>query len=352
MFDRSIVHHYEDPVDLIWIRAAENLGLSINRSAEAFASYDGQGTLTIAQPCDFDADDCLAQMIFHELCHWLVAGRNAKHLSDWGLSNIDDSDLVYEYAAHRLQAALSAPHGLRKFMAVTTDWRPYWDALPEDPLRDGDDPAIAIAQEGAHLARLEPFHSVLKRSLSATAAIADAVRSAAQPSALWSLTRARHRLGSLMAQDVNLNCGSCAWAAVEQDIATSQTRLKCLQQKSPSGFSPEVDSDEQACQRWEPKFTIEDCGSCGACCRQGFNLLTVSSEDPFRKLHPELVQLRDDGEHCVPRPDGVCVALAGDGERGTPYRCRHYATRPENCAEFEVAGEACLQARRRVGLSR
>ncbi len=352
MFDRSIDHRYDDPVDLIWIRAAEDLGLTIRRSSEAFASYDGKGTLTIAQPCDFDADDCLAQMIFHELCHWLVAGRNAIHLSDWGLSNIDESDLVYEYAAHRLQAAIAAPHGLRDFMAVTTDWRPYWDALPEDPLRDGEDPAIAIAQEGAHLARLEPFHSVFQRSLSATAAIADAVRSVSQPSELWSLTRARHRLGSLMTEDENLRCGSCAWAVAERSSQTSKPLLMCLQHKATRCNTPTIDSDERACERWERKFSIDDCGECGACCREGFNLLTVSLTDPFLKRHPELVQLRDDGEHCVPRPSGVCVALTGDGGGGNPYRCRHYADRPENCAEFEVAGEACLEARRRVGLSR
>ena len=352
MFDRSIDHRYDDPVDLIWIRAAEDLGLTIRRSSDAFASYDGKGTLTIAQPCDFDADDCLAQMIFHELCHWLVAGRNAIQLSDWGLSNIDDSDLVYEYAAHRLQAALSAPFGLRNFMAVTTDWRPYWDALPEDPLKDGDDPAIGIAQEGAHLARLEPFKSVLQRSLSATAAIADAVRSVSQPSELWSLTRARHRLGSLMAEDEDLKCGSCAWAIAKESSQSSKAELTCLQHKETSPRASAVDSSEKACERWERRFTIEDCGECGACCRQGFNLLTVAPTDPFLKLYPDLVQLRDDGEHCVGRPDGVCVALSGDGSQSNPYRCRHYADRPENCADFEVGGEACLQARRRVGLSK
>ena len=98
MFERKIVHRYDDPVDLIWIRAAADLGLKIERSADTFASYDGQGTLTICEASHFDADDCLAQMIFHEICHWLVAGRNGKILEDWGLNNIDDRDLVQEYA--------------------------------------------------------------------------------------------------------------------------------------------------------------------------------------------------------------------------------------------------------------
>jgi hypothetical protein len=344
MSERSIAHQYEDPLDLIWIRAATDLGLKIHRSSDAYASYDGKGTLTIANSCDFDADDCLAQMIFHEICHWLVAGIRGKNLADWGLSNEDDRDLVYEYACHRLQAALSAPYGLRELMAVTTDWRPYWDALPDDPLRDGDDPAIAIAQEASHLARLPPFEPVLTRSLTATAAIADAVRSAAQPSSLWSLTRARHRLGSLLSSSEDLRCGSCGWSI------ETKSGLRCRQHKQAKKTAPAIHADEQACERWEKKFDIEDCGSCGACCREGFDLLTVTNRDPFRKLHPELVQLHN-GEHCVPRPNGVCVALDGDGAT-TPYRCRHYETRPKNCADFEVAGDACLLARRRVGLSR
>lgn len=350
MFERAIHHRYNDPVDLIWLRAAADLGLTIRRSDDAFASYDGKGTLTISVEADFDADDCLAQMIFHEICHWLVAGRKAVHLEDWGLSNIDDRDLVYEYAAHRLQAALSQPYGLRSFMAVTTDWRPYWDALPDDPLRaradsSGTDPAIAIAQEGAYLSRLKPFAEVLKRALSATAMIADAVRDVADDSSLWSQSQPRHRLGSLLSQLPDQRCGTCAWAVSEDDA------LHCRQHKEDEHSAPVVDADEQACERWEPTFSIEDCGSCGACCRQGFDLLTVDADDPFQSRHPELVQLRSDGLHSVPRPDGVCVALEGDGE-SNPYRCRHYETRPQNCADFEVAGDACLQARRRVGLSR
>ena len=230
-------------------------------------------------------------------------------------------------------------------MAVTTNWRPYWDALPEDPLRDGDDPAIAIAQTGFQLAQKSPFESVLKRSLSATAAIADAVRGVAQPSSLWSVTRPRHRLGSLLSGSETLRCGSCAWAV------SGKSGLRCRQHKPPNKIAPPIRFDEQACERWERKLVAEDCANCGACCRQGFDLLPVSARDPFRKLHPELVQLHN-GAHIVPRPSGTCVALDGDGAAATPYRCRHYATRPKNCEDFEVAGDACLLARRRVGLSR
>lgn len=345
MSQRSIDHHYNDPVDLIWMRAAADLGLNIVRSADAFAAYDGKGTLTISTAEHFDADDCLAQMIFHEICHWLVAGRRGSKMEDWGLSNVDDSDLVYEYAAIRTQAALSRPYGLRSFMAVTTDWRPYWESLPEDPLADGEDPAIALAQDAVFLARLEPFESVLKRALSATATIADAVRDTTDSSSLWNRTQARHRLGSLLSNVDNLKCGDCAWAVA------AESGIGCLQHKEFECTAPIVEAEEQACEKWESKFTIEDCGSCGACCREGFDLLTVAADSPFRKLHPELVQLRDDGQYCVPRPNGVCVALDGDGD-ATPYRCRDYQNRPKNCGLFEVGGTGCLQARQRVGLSR
>ncbi|MFY8058238.1 MAG: YkgJ family cysteine cluster protein, partial [Planctomycetaceae bacterium] len=108
---RSIKHTYHDPVDLIWLRAAADLGLTVQRSTDAYAAYDGQGTLTISVADEFDPDDCLAQMIFHELCHWLVSGAGAWDLPDWGLSNTSRRDLVYEYACHRLQAALAAPYG-------------------------------------------------------------------------------------------------------------------------------------------------------------------------------------------------------------------------------------------------
>lgn len=350
MNQRPITHQYRDPIELIWLRAVSDLGLRVERSADVFAAYDGKGNLTIGDDSDFDADDCLAQMIFHEICHWLVAGRRGYHLEDWGLSNLDDRDVVFEYAAIRLQAALAGPYGLRPFMAVTTDWRAYWNALPDDPLKAGEDPAIEIAQEAFHLSKFEPFAPVLERALSATAAIADIVRDQVpgedQQSSLWSVTRSRHRLGALINQADDLRCGDCAWAI------QGENKLGCRQHVDENDVLPEVDANERACERWEKMFSIEDCGSCGACCRQGFDVLGVAADDPFLQKHANLVQIRDDGESCVPRPEGVCVALDGDGPMAAPYRCRCYETRPRNCADFEVRGAACLVARRRVGLSR
>ena len=243
LLSRSITHRYDDPVDLIWIKAAADLGLNIVRSAEVFASYDGKGTLTISEPHDFDPDDCLAQMIFHEICHWLVAGRRGFHLEDWGLTNVDDRDLVYEYAAIRVQATLSQRFGLRPFMAVTTDWRPYWDALPFDPLADGDDPAIELAREGVHLARFEPFKSVLEKALSATATIADVVRQSATDDSLWSQSEALHRLGSLLSKDPAHRCGDCAWA-FEGELG-----LACRQHDAA-----DINASERACRAGKKNF--------------------------------------------------------------------------------------------------
>src|SRR5690606_12500853 len=126
-----------------------------------YAAWDGASVLTLSTPDDFDPDDSLAQLIYHEICHSLIAGPRGRTLPDWGLSNTDDADLVYEHACHRLQAALAMPYGLRDFFAVTTDWRPYWDALPRDTLADGEDPAIPLAREGYRRSQLEPVRSAL-----------------------------------------------------------------------------------------------------------------------------------------------------------------------------------------------
>jgi Fe-S-cluster containining protein len=106
-----------------------------------------------------------------------------------------------------------------------------------------------------------------------------------------------------------------------------------------------------ACERFEPKLEASACGTCGACCREGFDLVPVRTREPMARLHADLCSSDRHGLH-VPRPSGRCTALDGSGEEQAPYRCRVYADRPHACAEFAVAGDACLQARRRVGASR
>lgn len=192
MKSRTIRTQYQDPLDLIWSSAAEKLGFRIARSTAVFASFDGRSTLTISGDSEFDADDNLAQMVFHELCHALVAGPDGRRLPDWGLENTDNRDVISEYATNRLQAFLSARHGLRAFFATTTDFRLYYDALPQDPLApcvDALDPqnkAVALTRRALADADQEPWNTVLNDALRRTAIIAAAVAGVAPAHSLWS----------------------------------------------------------------------------------------------------------------------------------------------------------------------
>ncbi len=185
MSERVVERHYCDPLDVIWLKAASRLGMEVVRSDEVFASWDGKATLTLATPEHFDADDCLAQLICHEICHAIIESPDGLAKADWGLENIDDRDVLREYATIRLQTALSGAYGLRQFFAVTTEWRRYFDALPEDPLGAGSDPAIAIARDGWGRARAEPWRSALDDAFRATAAIAELVRDIAPAHCTW-----------------------------------------------------------------------------------------------------------------------------------------------------------------------
>jgi Putative zinc- or iron-chelating domain len=344
---RRIQFQYRDPVECVWVAALARLGIRLVRSSDVYASWDGESVLTLARREDFDPDDSLAQMIFHELCHLLVASERDRKKIDFGLDNTDDRDLIYEHACHRLQAALSAPFGLREFMAVTTEWRPYWDALPADPLAEADDPAVAIARLAHARAQQEPYQSVLSQALSATALIADAVRDLSSTDSLWKETRARHVSGFLSARAGAETCGGCAWAYAQSPAKT----LRCRQTKSSASAGVEVGKETSACERWEPKLAENECGSCGACCHRGFDLVQISATDPFRKLHRELL-VSEGRRSWLPRPDGNCVALTGNGSSQEPYRCTLYPERPRSCRLFEVAGDACLVARQRTGLSK
>jgi hypothetical protein len=346
---REVVHRYLDPVDEIWLATARRLGLSVRRGDEAYASYDGQGTLTITTHAHFDPDDSLAQIIFHELCHALVSGAGAMQAPDWGLSNQGERDLVREHACHRLQAALADRHGLRGLMAVTTDHRPYWDALPSDPLAAGEDPAIEIARDAWSRARAGAWSEALDAALSATARIAQAVRPFVASQSLWSATEALHASGFRLHHDAARTCAQCVWLHM---AGPGKRRPRCRQTRmGAASIARRVDPSARACERFEAKQHRDPCASCGACCREGFDLVQVRARESIARLHPALVSADGYGMH-VPRPNGRCVALDGQGHSSAPYRCRVYAERPRACADFEVFGDACLEARRRVGLSR
>ena len=170
---RKPKHRYLDPLDAVWLTAAARVGFAVERSHEVYAATDGRGTLWIGTPETLDPDDCLAQMILHELCHSLIEGEASLDVPDFGLDNQSDADVVREHACLRLQAWLADAHGLRHVLAPTTEFRTYYDALPEDPLA-ADEPVAAAARAGAERSTGPPWAPHLQRALSATAAITEA----------------------------------------------------------------------------------------------------------------------------------------------------------------------------------
>lgn len=182
---RAMRTQYVDPADTIWITTAAQLGMRVVRSAEVFAAWDGAGMLTLDDGNDFDPDDSVAQLVFHEICHALVEGPEKFAVADWGLCNWTGRDVVREYACHRLQAALSAPHGLRWVLAPTTIYRPYYEALPADPLADANDPALEPARVAFRRATTGPWATALQAALEATAAVGRAVQPFAPAESLW-----------------------------------------------------------------------------------------------------------------------------------------------------------------------
>ncbi len=91
---------------------------------------------------------------------------------------------------------------------------------------------------------------------------------------------------------------------------------------------------------------VYDCRTCGACCREAFDVVEVEPEDPFVVERPDLVEETPFLRLTVKRAGPRCACLVGDG----PYTCAVYAIRPRPCRDVEPGGEACTFARGRVGL--
>src|SRR5204863_1241565 len=75
-------------IDEIWRRAAARVGFALTRTADAYATSDGQGGIAIGARETLDTDDALAQLVFHELCHAITEGDASLRQPDWGLDNI------------------------------------------------------------------------------------------------------------------------------------------------------------------------------------------------------------------------------------------------------------------------
>jgi hypothetical protein len=345
---RIATHRYVDPLDRIWLSTAESVGLRVERTADSYASTPGNGVLLLAERAHLDQDDCLAQMILHEICHWLVEGKDAASQRDWGLDNETSRDVPREHACLRLQASLAGAHGLRRVLAPTTDYRGFYDALPDDPFSPRFDPTTVLAISGRRRAEQAPWAPHLTRALGATRAVLEAAaaferdtRGAPELYELLDAAPPRHPAGLARSPVPGRTCGECAWRYGRSG--------RCHQ------AGVRVAARAAACERFEPAL---DCQHCGACCRAAYDCVEVSPRDPVRKKHPELVvvrgpflEIRRNGDRCAAL-DGGTVQAAESGEpRLVPFACSIYEDRPRSCRDFQAGGEHCLTARRRVGLS-
>lgn len=365
-FLRRPNHHYQDPLSQVWINCAAQIGFRIRRTTQAYASTDGKGTVLIATDGMFDPDDCLAQMIFHELCHALVEGEVGETKEDWGLGYRVGADPWREHACLRLQAYLADSVGLRDFFAPTTDFRvSFWESLPANPFFSPPDlggrreRSCVAARLGAWRAAT-PRWLPLQAALGASRKIAEALASSSLPPAdghanpaidpgvgdlplLWSTVRQvpePHPTGHSTLADYfeGRTCADCAWGF------TGRKSLRC--RHAPERRLP---AETPACRRYEPAEELA-CSTCGACCREAYQSVELSSREVLNRLHPEMVVVEE--THRKLKRSGVrCAALAGGITPYESYHCAIYELRPRTCREFALGGANCLDARRRVGLS-
>ena len=359
-FHRPIHHHYQDPLSLIWLTCAAQVGYAVVRTADAYASTDGKRTLLIAEDSALDADDSLAQMILHELCHALVEGERGEALPDWGLDNTSGRDTWREHACLRLQAYLADSVGLRDFFAPTTDFRiKFWNQLPDDPFSadatpvDRHERSCVAARRGAWRVSMPRWQQPLQAALAASAAIALVMRDvslAPQQSevlpSLWRVTQTRptiHPAGHapFAPYYAEQGCVDCAWSF------TARGHLRC--QQAPS---IKLSAETRACMRWEPAVEL-NCQTCGACCREAFDCVEVGARESVVKLHPDMLIHADNAsrQHKLKRNGERCAALLGGEAKDPLYRCTIYDDRPRTCRDFTRGSDNCLQARRKVGLS-
>ncbi|MFT5679642.1 MAG: hypothetical protein ACI8RZ_000546 [Myxococcota bacterium] len=174
-YTRPIRARYVDPVEVIWLATATRLGLTIRRNPDIFSMTDGTGLLALGPRKDLDEDDCLTQMLFHEICHWITNGRETFHERDWGFPLWGPLD-VREHASLRLQAWWSGRHGLRAQFGPTGLFRQYYDRIPADPFAPIDDTqweadVIATARQAIARAQGEPWWQPIEAAMAATRAI-------------------------------------------------------------------------------------------------------------------------------------------------------------------------------------
>lgn len=331
---REVTARYVDPLAQVWLGAAARIGLRVVRTPDAYAATDGRGTLAIGDAATLDADDSLAQMIFHELCHSLVEGEDAFAKPDWGMDNTGPDHDWREHACLRTQWVLTGRYGLRELFAPTTEFRAFWNTLAGDVLADREDRSTVAAIAAIRRAALPPWAPALTEALAATSAIAIAAAPFAPPGTLRAVPPPASHPTGLPAGAADATCGTCAWRAGS----------RCRQANA------KVDAAWSACERYEAPL---DCQTCGACCRAAYHSVEVSRRDPMVKKQPAYVVDRTTYLEVI-RDGDRCGALGGgeiSEDRVTRYACKIYDDRPRTCREFTLGSAHCLTARRRVGLS-
>jgi hypothetical protein len=341
---REVTHRYIDPFAQVWLGAARRIGLRVNRTPDAYAATDGNGSLAIGVDATLDPDDSLAQMIFHELCHSLVEGPDSFSKADWGMDNTGPDHDWREHACLRVQWVLAGRHGLRGVFAPTTDFRMFWDTLSGDVLADRTDPSVQAAILALRRADQPPWAPALGEALAASARIAADAAAFASDAMLWAEVEPRRTLhpAGLPAGDASGSCGTCAWRFEHRGAS------KCRHTDA------KIDPAWPACERFEAAL---DCQTCGACCRAAYHSVEVTPRDPVVKKQPAFIvdrgtylEIRRDGDRCAALHGGAVENVAARPTTSR-YHCVIYDDRPKTCRDFTLGSAHCLTARRRVGLT-
>jgi hypothetical protein len=149
------------------VAAAAEFGLRVERAAGSWVSYRAaQRAIVVAPDQELDPDDCLLQIVLHELCHWMVQGPAAVAYDDWGLDNQTADDEACEHAALMLQRTLLAPRALVDVLEPTTEFRAYYRELGFDPPTCAASTAASAGLDRwrAHSAR-SSMENVLQRAV-------------------------------------------------------------------------------------------------------------------------------------------------------------------------------------------
>ena len=340
---RQLTHRYADPVDEIWLAAAKRLGLEVRRSDGAYAAYDGQGVLTLAERKRLRRRRLAGAADLPRALPRAGRGR-ARCVARLG-------PVQHRRPRSRARARVPPrcrPRSARAMACATSSRSPpitartgtRCPAIRSRRRRRGD-PAIELARAAWQRARRgrvgETLHAALaatRRSLGGAAVrgagLAVAHDSAAAPQRLPAAAR---RVAALRRLRLAVPGGGQAGrAALPHDA----------RRRRPTGRARRARATV-ACERFEPQA------------RRG-RMCELRRVLPRRFRSRARARARTDGAtpsttlaDATPRfaraaARRVVASRSMATARPTrPYRCRVYADRPRACAEFELAGDACLE---------